>query len=213
MRRANPDFYTAHPMTLLSDEQLAEIAASQGMTVEELREYMTKPKLESTCPLCGRASTHTVGCKGCGGGSWGYEMEEAYGYDVIERLRNGLEVTLQTVGKEQGVQWGEEKIKHAVRHAYQMNGCMICPNCWDHTLPHDAYQTCPLNLHAERITSHSQIPFQSMLLAVLNGEKASEWVHRVFAHWCKNWNTAYQTEEEKQAIAALACDCSPRRPG
>jgi hypothetical protein len=47
-----------------------------------------------------------------------------------------------------------------------------------------------------------RIPFQSLLLAALNGEPPGAWVRRVFLHWTFAWNTAYQTEAEKQAIAA-----------
>lgn len=66
-------------------------------------------------------------CKGCGGGSWGFEWEEAYGHEVIDRLRAGLTITLTTVGKEQGVQWDEKQIHHAVNHAYQMAAAWCAP--------------------------------------------------------------------------------------
>lgn len=90
--------------------------------------------------------------KGCGGGSWGFEWEESHGHNVIDRLREGLIITLKTIGKEQGVQWDEKQIHHAVNHAYQIGGGKVCADCWHHTLPTDAYQTCPLYLYSERIT-------------------------------------------------------------
>ena len=201
MRRANTDFYVAHPLTFLEKEQLAALAEAHGMTVDELKAHLMQPRIESTCPLCGRPSTHLVQCKGCGGGSWGFEMEEAYGHDVIERLRQGLTVTLQTAGQTVAVTWEERQIQHAVQHAYQMSGCMVCPACWEHTLAYDAYQHCPLFLLTERITAHSSIPFQSMLAALISGEQPAVWVKRIFRHWCEIWNTAYATEAEKTAIA------------
>jgi len=201
MRRANADFYTANPLEQLSDAQLEQLAQQQGMTVAEFKAQLSTPQVEMTCPLCGRSSTHVVMCKGCGGGSWGVELEEAHGQDVIDRLRGGVAVTLQTVGREQGVQWEEKQIHHAVSHAYQMGGCLVCADCWHHTLPTDAYQTCPLYLHSERILAHSRIPFQSLFLAALNGEQPGEWVKRIFAHWTQHWNTAGQTPKETQVIA------------
>ena len=87
MRRANIDFYTASPLEFLSQQQLAELADQQGMTVAELQEHLATPHVEMTCPLCGRASTHLVGCKGCGGDAFGFEMEEAYGAAAKPRLQ------------------------------------------------------------------------------------------------------------------------------
>jgi hypothetical protein len=39
-------------------------------------------------------------------------------------------------------------------------------------------------------------------MAVLNGEQPREWVRRIFMHWTQNWNTAGETPNESQAIAA-----------
>lgn len=203
IRRANADFYIANPVELLTDTQLAELAQQQGMTIEELKDYMTTPHVEITCPLCGQASTHLVQCKGCGGGAWGFEYESAHGEDAIARLQSGLDVTLRTKSQEQGIVWQDEQVSYAVKHVYQMGGCMVCADCWDHTLPYDAYQICPIYLHSERtVEGDRKIPFQSLLMALMNGEKASEWVKRIFIHWTLAWNTAYESEQERMAIAA-----------
>lgn len=66
MRRANADWYTANPLEQLSEEDLARLADEAGMTVEELREHITKPHVEMTCPLCDQPSIHLVNCTGCG---------------------------------------------------------------------------------------------------------------------------------------------------
>lgn len=203
LRRVNIDFYTAHPLAQLSDAELEHLAQQHGLTVAELKTQMTTPQVEMTCPLCGRASTHLTMCKGCGGDAWGFELELAHGEDAIQRLRNGLAITLETKGTEQGLHWEAEQIHHAVNHAYQMGGCRVCDDCFHHTLPRDAYQICPLYLHSERtLEALRSIPFQSLLLAALNGEQPGAWVKRVFLHWTFAWNTAYQTEAEKQKIAA-----------
>jgi hypothetical protein len=58
-------------------------------------------------------------------------------------------------------------------------------------------------LHAERILNRDrQVPFQSLLLAVLYGEQPHTWVRRIFLHWTQLWNTAGETPAATQAIAA-----------
>jgi hypothetical protein len=143
MRRANADFYTANPMEFLSEEQLQELAEHNGMTVAEFKQHLSTPHVEMTCPLCGRASTHVVMCKGCGGDSWGYELELAHGEDAVQRLWDGLAITLQTQPKPPEVELTPDQVQHAVKHAYQSGGCLVCADCWHHTLPADAYVTCP----------------------------------------------------------------------
>lgn len=203
IRRANIDFYTASPLEFLSQQQLEDLAQREGTTVEELREYLSQPHPEMTCPLCGRASTHLVGCKGCGGDAFGFDMEQVYGADATTNLRDALAVTLHAKGESQEVEWQEDQIHYAVEHAYQLGGCMICATCFHHTLPYDAFQTCPIYLHHERtLETTRSIPFQALLRALLNGEQARAWVARVFQHWCEIWNTGYSSAEEKQAIAA-----------
>lgn len=200
-RWAKSDWYTANPLEQLSPEQLADLAAQQNMTVDELKRLMTTPHATMTCPLCGQASTHLVQCKGCGGGSWSYDLEMAHGEDAIERLRQGLSVTLSTTPTG-GEPLAKEAVQHAVSHAYQHSGCMVCTACWQHTLRSDIYTTCPLYLHSARILNTDRsIPFQALLLAVLDGEKAHDWVRRVFAYWTQHWNTRGETPEEKKAIA------------
>lgn len=203
MRRANTDFYTANPLEFLSDDQLQELAEQNGMTVAELKQSMSTPHQEMTCPLCGRPSTHVVMCKGCGGDSWGFELELAHGEDAIQRLRDGLAVTLQSRPQPAAVEWQPDQVQHAAQHAYQGGGCMVCADCWHHTLPADAYAICPLYLHSERILkSDLRVPFQSLFLAVLNGEQPRDWVQRVFIHWTQSWNTAGETPDAAQTIAA-----------
>jgi hypothetical protein len=202
MRRANIDFYTANPLAFLSDEQLQELAQYNGMTVEELKQHLSTSHPEMTCPLCGRPSTHLVMCKGCGSDSWGYELELAHSADAIQRLRDGLAVTLQTQPKPPGIELNPEQVQYAVSHAYQSGGCMLCADCWHHTLPADAYAICPLYLHAERfLETTRQVPFLSLFLAVLHGEQPREWMRRIFIHWTQSWNTAGETPAATQAIA------------
>jgi hypothetical protein len=142
-------------------------------------------------------------CKGCGGDSWSYDLELAHGEDAMQRLRDGLAVTLQTQPRPTEVKLNPEQVQHAVRHAYQLGGCMVCADCWHHTLPSDAYTICPLYLHARRIlNTDRQLPFPSLYMAVLNGEQPHAWVRRIFMHWTQIWNTAGEMPAETQAIAA-----------
>jgi hypothetical protein len=79
---------------------------------------------------------------------------------------------------------------------------MVCADCWEHTLPTEAYTICPLYLHSERVLkTDRRVSFQSLFWAVLNGEQPREWVRRIFTHWTQRWNTAGETPEETQAIA------------
>lgn len=90
LRRANIDFYTAHPLEQFSDAELEQLAQQQGLTVAELKTQMTTPQVEMTCPLCGKASTHLTMCKGCGGDAWGFELR---GFCISPRkgaLRDGV---------------------------------------------------------------------------------------------------------------------------
>ncbi len=170
-RRANADFLTANPAERLSAEELTQLAAQAGLTVEELRTQLTTPNIQMTCALCGQPSTHLISCRGCGGDAWGGELVMAEGEDVHARLRAHfkaalthqvhLDDTRQRLAA-QGYElplFSPEQIEHAAKHAYAWGGCMICSECWHHTLPVEAYETCPLKLLADDLLYHSHLPF------------------------------------------------------
>lgn len=56
IRRANADFYTQNPIEFLTDAQLTGFAQQQGMTIEELKAYVTTSHVEMTGSLFDHAS-------------------------------------------------------------------------------------------------------------------------------------------------------------
>ncbi len=203
MRRANADFYTAGPLETLTDEQLADLARRSKMTMDELREHLATPRIEMTCPLCGRPSTHLVGCKGCGGDAWDWEFQEAHGEDASDRLRQHLRTSLTQVD---GVP--EEQMNHAVEHAYTWGGCLVCAECWHHTLPYDAHLSCPLQLVDELKPDRTgNIPRGFLREIVGEGLSQEElikafgrWLSGVWARWVEVWNTVPEGPE-REAVA------------
>lgn len=191
-RRTHADWYTAGPLASLDEAHLARLAVDTGMTLDQLRKHLQRPHVEMTCPLCGQASTHLVLCKGCGGDAWGWEFEMAHGEMAVDELRKVLRETLI------GAEFDAEAVGHAVRHAYSMGGCMICPTCWHHTLPHDACYTCPLVLFSERTLEGEGYVPTAYLLALIQGQCRETWAKAVRARWCEHWNTV---EAGQEAVA------------
>jgi hypothetical protein len=186
IRWANADWYTANPLEQMSEDKLAELAKDANMTVEELRQHLATPHVEATCPLCGQPQTHLVGCKGCGRESWGWEFEEVYGQDARLQLRERLQAVLNDAEKlaeklppnEQrpafsGQAFSGEQVQYAARKAYGYGSCMICAECWRHTLPGEAYLTCPLKLLSERVLEPHRLP-QSLLMAIIFSRSEEE---------------------------------------
>jgi len=133
----------AHPFIQLNDTVLALIAHEVGMTLSELKVYLAEPHVVMTCPLCGNAHSSLVTCQGCGLHAW--QAAE----DVMQRLRDGLAVTLQATLHQTETPEQEAQIEQAVRHAYQPGGCMICAPCWQTILSSIDDCNCPLYLHAD----------------------------------------------------------------
>lgn len=207
-RRQNADWYTANPIDNLKPEEQQALADQMEMTVEDFLKQAHTPNIKMTCPLCGQPAPHLISCRGCGDDAFGGEWVEAYGENIHDRLRSRLEQALtnqnefdqmQHRGKEHGKViplLTEEQIKNGISNAYSWGGCMICAECWHHTLPTDAYETCPLKLLADRETSHGSFPITFLLAMELSGatdEQAktalSNWIYSVWAHWCEHWNT------------------------
>ena len=162
-------------------------------TVDALREAMTTPRLEETCPLCGLPHTHLSNCKGCGGDAWGYEFEEAHGQDAAHQIRQRLQAAL--VSSET---FTREQIDHAPQHAYVYGGCLLCAECWRNVVAQpDAHQGCPLVLVSQRQFGHSRLP-QGLLLMLMSNQDATledqqrmarEWLNDVAVRWLEVWNT------------------------
>jgi hypothetical protein len=203
IRRRNADFYTAHPLTRLDDEAIVKLAADCGLTVEELRHQMVTPGVANTCALCGRPQTHLIGCKGCGGGAWGGEFEEAYGQEAAQQIRVRLREALSQV---EGV--SPEQAQVAAKNACAWGGCMVCEMCWHNTLPTSAYESCPIRLFAYRTVEPGWLPFPlvwATLLSQKQGEAGSrrrvaEWLEGIWAYWTEVWNTV-PTGPEREAVA------------
>ncbi len=216
MRRASADWYTVNPLETLTEEQLTNLADQVGMTVEELRQRMTTPHVEATCPLCGRPQTHLVGCKGCGGNAWGWEWVEAHGEGFADQLRRRLREFLV---KADGIT--QAQVHHAIKHAYVMGGCMVCTGCWHNTLPHDADLTCPLNLVSERMLSPFRLP-QGAVMAMIVQETpegwyqaVERWANEVWDRWVKVWNTVPEGPEREAVAtwrAGLLCAALAKSP-
>lgn len=204
MRRANADWYTAHPLTRLSDEDLSRLAAEAGLTVEEVRRRMTMPTVEMTCPLCGQPSTHLVGCKGCGGDAFGGEWLAAEGEDMHDRLRAAFRAALTDADMRADLRARlgpalatieAEAIAQASRHAYAWGGCLICAECWHHTLPAEAGPSCPLKLLADRTLAPERPPgglfFVALQAAGPESRAAAvrQWIKAGWQRWVEVWNT------------------------
>jgi hypothetical protein len=205
MRRADADWYTAGPLETLSEAQLAALATESGMSVEELRRHLATPHIEMSCPLCGRPSTHLIGCKGCGGDAWAGEFDMLYGEDARKRLRRHVRKFLDGAD---GVT--SEQVEHAVRHAYDWGGCSICATCWQHTLPSDACQICPLKLAADRqlaSAAFQKLPHALILIFAGSGspqerrQAVGRWLDRAWQHWTEHWNTLPEGQERVQVKA------------
>lgn len=198
-RWKNADFLTAPPYAHLSDEDLARLAAQEGVTVAELLKRLATPTIANTCPLCGRPQTHTNMCKGCGGGAWGWEFEEAYGEEAIEQMRTRLREVLSQI------EWvSQEQAEQSARHAYTYGGCQICAECWRNTLPYDAYETCPLRVLGQATVAPGWIP-EPLLMAALEAPRgrgktiARQWVEATRLYWTEAWNTVAGPEREAVA--------------
>ena len=215
MRRANEDFYTVNPLTNLDEETLARLAAESGMTVEELRKQMNTPHIEMTCPLCGQPSTHLVNCKGCGGDAFGGEFVLAYGEDVHARMKATFKAALTNEAHraEMQEQFGMlpeislEQVDYATNHAYAWGGCMICANCWHHTLPVQAYQTCPINLLGNQAIDETPTWAVVDIMMQFNRDEEEErnaavmeFIRASWARWTVIWNTVAD-QEERLAVA------------
>lgn len=216
IRRSNADLYTANPLENLDDKSKAALAAELNMTPEQFQEYMRTPHDRMTCPLCGRPSTHLVGCKGCGGDAWGGEAEMVWGDDFRDSLRIRLQQAVKPIKDVKPAQ-----IEHAAEHAWTYGGCMVCPECWHNTLPAEAYATCPLKLLADRTLEPSHLPF-GLMFAMQNkagederAEAAREWLKAAWIHWTDAWNTVADPEQRKRVwrwrhhLLAAAWDVSP----
>jgi len=200
MRWDNADWYTASPLAALSDDQLSEMARSAGMTVEELRQYLSTPHVEMTCPLCGQPQTHLTSCKGCGGDAWGWEWQEAHGEDAADRVRLHLHMSLSEIEGAAG-----ERLQHAIKHAYCWGGCMVCAECWRNVVVQpDANLTCPIALVAEHVLEARVIPSGMFLAAITATDReraAGEWLEAVGTRWTETWNTVPEGAE-REAVTA-----------
>lgn len=218
-RRKNAEFLTANPAEHLSDEELSKLAAQAGITVDELRRQLTTPNVLMTCALCGQPTTHLIGCRGCGGDAWAGELVMAEGDDVHDRLRAGFKAALThperlarlkhdlaSDNSQPITLFTPEQIQHGAKHAYSWGGCMICTECWHHTLPVNAYQTCPLKLLADRLLSPNILPWAlEMSLWAKNDAQQKEairtWLTNTWDHWLHHWNTL-PTNAQRRAVAA-----------
>ncbi len=191
--RANAERYTANPLAGMSDEELAALIQQHnlGITVAQLRQQITTPSVTLTCSLCGQPQSHLVNCKGCGGDAWGWDLEMAHGPDSITIVRQRMQAALA------GGPFSEDQVAVGAAKAYQLGGCMVCGDCWQHTVSVNAYLTCPLNLLCERTLEPAQLPtFLLIRMHSTTGSQAQRQaelmaeVRHVFAHWTENWNTA-----------------------
>jgi len=214
-RRANAEWYTQNPLDAMSDEELAATITRLGLdkTVAELRAEATTPHLEMTCALCGRPQTHLISCPGCGRDAWGWEWEKVNGGAIsaetpttqaANRLRAYTRPALLTLGIP------ETQVEHGLKHAWQWGGCMICAECWQHTLPAEAYQICLLNLISEGTYNPRAVPaflwplFDQMVCQKDNPAAQERLIRdelaRIAAHWLENWNTAPEPDRAQVAL-------------
>lgn len=214
-RRENAHWYTQNPLDALTDEELAATITRLGLekTVDELRAEAQTPHVEMTCALCGRPQTHLISCPGCGREAWGWEWEMVYGGAPLDaatlsthaanQLRAHTRPALVALGH------AEAQIDHGLRHAWQMGGCMICAECWHHTLPAEAYQICPLNLISiGHFNPRAWPAFLWPLFETLQAEPdetkrlnliATE-LARVTMYWIKTWNTVADPDAHAQVL-------------
>ena len=196
----NRDFHTVHPLEQMPPEKIVELAQKMGLTVEEMLAEAQRPKASLTCILCGQPSAFLTGCKGCGGGAWGWEFEAACGQGAARRRQQVLATYLEAAGHH------PERVQHAIEHAYQMGGCLICPACWTHTVQPNAYMICPLYLLDERLTAkEQQRPLLNQALFLQNitrtVDAVLDWVKGIYHYWCRTWNTEADPEKRSQIAA------------
>lgn len=195
VRRQNIDALTCHPLERLAEDELARLADKMSLTVAQLKAQQFERSVLLTCPLCGQPSTHLVGCKGCGGGCWGFEFVESFGVEARSRLKQKLSEVVKNIAP-------ADAIEHAAKNAYNFGGCMVCPTCFHHTLPTSAFQTCPLYLLYE----FALTGISASLLIALHNQRTDEetqqasvkWIANVARHWCEAWNTAVDTTEREK---------------
>lgn len=214
MRWRMADVVTANPADLFEEETLREMAAVVGKTPEEFVAYLREEKESMTCPLCGRPSSHLIGCKGCGGGAFA-ELEFVHGEGTLGQIRQSLISDLGRIRDryighaEEGEVWpfDDGRVKYAVANAYQCGGCSLCSICWYHTIPMNAYLTCPLQLYSVAFLSLDRLPV-SLLQFLLDAKSKKEWgvvivdwTRMVWDRWIVSWNTV-SGEEVQEAVAA-----------
>lgn len=198
--RSNASWYTDHPLAKMSDEELAELIQRYNLdtTVAELRQQITTPSVTMTCALCGQPQTHLMNCKGCGGDAWGGEFFAAYGEEAPAELRQVILNALQVAP------FDENQARHGALSAYQIGGCMICADCWHHTLSTQTYTICPFYILLERVTGNRVPAFALPLL--YSGPKDPEArkqairaeLERIQAYWLDTWNTVADTDRRSQ---------------
>ena len=199
--RSNASWYTDHPLAKMSDDELAALIQQYNleMTVAELRQQITTPSVTMTCALCGQPQTHLMNCKGCGGDAWGSEFLFAYGDEAPAELRQVILNALQ------GAPFDENQARHGANSAYQFGGCMVCAECWHHTLPTQTYTICPLYIFYERATGNSRVPAFALPL-LYSGPKDPEArkqairaeLERIQAYWLDTWNTVTDADRRSQ---------------
>ena len=122
---------------------------------------------------------------------------------AANRLRAHTRPALRALG------FPEEQITHGLKHAWQWGGCMICAECWHHTLPAEAYQICPLNLISEgRFNPRAWPTFLWPVFEALHAEPDEAKRHtliatelaRVSVHWLDTWNTVSEAEAHAQVV-------------
>jgi hypothetical protein len=99
-----------------------------------------------------------------------------------------------------------EQVQQGAKSAYAWGGCMICSECWHHTLPVNAYQSCPLKLLADRLLTPSALPW-SLEMSLWGKDEAQRkamitiWIRTTWDHWLEHWNTL-PTDAQRRAVAA-----------
>lgn len=209
------DLVTANPADVIEEQMLQEMADAVGKTLDEFIAYLREEKESMTCPLCGRPASHLIGCKGCGGGAW-TEHEFMHGEGVLSQIRQALVSDLGRVRDrhlqkaDEGEVWpfDDERVKYATGNAYNHGGCSICATCWYHTIPTDAYQTCPLQLYGEAFfSSPVWLPMSALQFVIGikdDGERKQglhDWFSMVWERWVVSWNTV-EGEEAQEDVAA-----------
>jgi hypothetical protein len=192
MRRQNADWYTQNPIERMSDEEIQEVIDAFGLetTVQEMRAFAQETKLTATCLLCGRPSTHLIGCKGCGGGAWQTDFEFTFGDDAASRLRTWLREAMQ------GDPFDDQGVEYACENAYRPSGCMVCETCWHHMLPGDVFRICPVYRFFE--FSRSRLRGEADFLFPFD---SADQYDSVLIYWTDTWNTV--SDDQERALIAL----------